>query len=207
MVIKGHDHFYAKQDLDGIVYQLCPKPEDSTYDLPQLFKYSGKYKYGVFLSNSGHLHIIVDPDYVQVDYVRAYLPGDGNNGEIAYTYTIEDIRPEVLNQDPPPDATGVSIITDISFDLEDEHTGINLNTVWVEIDSELAIQGGIFQTGFSGSITARRGGYHVVINPDENFNPFQIVPVLIQASDNANQPNWVYANYSFQTGGSRIRPR
>jgi len=25
-VFKGHDYFYARQELDGIVYQLVPKP-------------------------------------------------------------------------------------------------------------------------------------------------------------------------------------
>ena len=89
ILFHGHDHFFAKQDLDGIVYQMIPKPEDSKYSLDKGFKKLGKYKNGVFIENSGHLEITVDPDFIKVDYIRAYLPGDGNNGEISYSYTIK----------------------------------------------------------------------------------------------------------------------
>ena len=87
IVFHGHDHFFAKQDLDGIVYQECPRPSDDKYEYG--FKKSGMYKYGDLLSNAGHLQVTVSPDSVKVEYVRAYLPGDGQNGEIAYSYILK----------------------------------------------------------------------------------------------------------------------
>jgi len=89
VVFHGHDHFFAKQDLDGIVYQECPVPtlKDTSYG----FKDKAKYKHGVLLPNSGHLHVIVDPEIVKVDYIKTYIPGEGQNGEIAYSYIIEDM--------------------------------------------------------------------------------------------------------------------
>ena len=35
IVFHGHDHFYAKQDLDGIVYQEVPQPGDPARQHPQ----------------------------------------------------------------------------------------------------------------------------------------------------------------------------
>jgi len=40
------------------------------------------------LPNSGHLRVTVSPAQVTVDYVNAFLPGNGTNGQLAYTYTI-----------------------------------------------------------------------------------------------------------------------
>ena len=82
----GHDHIFAKQDLDGIVYQECPKPSDADYGTGA----GGSYVLGDILPNSGHLRVNVSPRQVTVDYVRAFLPGDGDNAEIAYSYTITD---------------------------------------------------------------------------------------------------------------------
>jgi hypothetical protein len=31
IVFHGHDHLYARQEVDGVVYQSCPNPADSTY--------------------------------------------------------------------------------------------------------------------------------------------------------------------------------
>jgi hypothetical protein len=46
------------------------------------------YTYGHLVHNSGHLRVSVSPAAVTVEYIRAYLPGDGLNGKVAYSYTI-----------------------------------------------------------------------------------------------------------------------
>jgi len=91
----GHDHFYAKQDLDGIVYQLVPQPSHPNYEQAgQAIKYG--YITGDILPNSGHLRVTVLNSMVTVDYVRAYLPADENpaegriNGNIESSYTIDE---------------------------------------------------------------------------------------------------------------------
>jgi hypothetical protein len=87
VVFHGHDHLFVKQELDGVVYQECPRPN--------LRKYTdngdaGKYGYlaGTALPNSGHLRVTVTPSGATVDYVRAYLAGDGQNRTVTYSYDI-----------------------------------------------------------------------------------------------------------------------
>ena len=82
----GHDHVFVKQDLDGIVYQECAQPSDANY--AEGFVSQGHYWNGDILENSGHLRVTVSPAQVLVEYVRAWLPGDGTNGAVAYSYTI-----------------------------------------------------------------------------------------------------------------------
>ena len=81
---QGHDHIFAKQEADGIIYQSLPNPADDTYTAFN----EERYKTGDTLPNSGHLRVTVSSEAVSVDYVRSFLPGDGNNGEIAYSYEV-----------------------------------------------------------------------------------------------------------------------
>ncbi len=86
---QGHDHIYAHQERDGVIYQSAPNPADSTY---QAFNREA-YRSGDILPNSGHLRVTVSPKDVRVDYVRAFLPsdeGDGRtNGMVAHSYSVK----------------------------------------------------------------------------------------------------------------------
>jgi phosphodiesterase/alkaline phosphatase D-like protein len=89
IVFHGHDHFFAKQDLDGVVYQECPQP-GAMNDRTHAEEYG--YVSGVFIGSPGHLRVTVSVDAATVDYIRTYLPDgvSGNkNGEVAYSYNIE----------------------------------------------------------------------------------------------------------------------
>jgi len=90
---QGHDHLFARQELDGIVYQSVPNPADDTY---QAFN-ADAYRTGDVLPNSGHLRVTVSPRNVNVDYVRAFLPQDetedGENGNVAFSYTVPAATP------------------------------------------------------------------------------------------------------------------
>lgn len=85
---QGHDHIYAQQELDGVVYQSCPIPADPTYEAFN----RDAYQSGVVLPNSGHLRVTVSPERVKVDYIRSYLPKDETaqqrNGEVANHYEL-----------------------------------------------------------------------------------------------------------------------
>jgi hypothetical protein len=86
----GHDHIYAYEELDGIVYLECPKPDDAGYDW-QPYGYGeteGLYPDGYMLPNSGHIRVNVSPTEVTASYVRSYLPGNGTNGVIGHAFTI-----------------------------------------------------------------------------------------------------------------------
>ena len=97
----GHDHFYARQELDDIVYQEIPMPAGadgywgfaneqtgtyaSQYPAPSsILFYDGATKF----PNSGHLRVIVSPAGVTVDYV------DMMDGSITASYTVPaPVRP------------------------------------------------------------------------------------------------------------------
>jgi len=86
---QGHDHLFARQQRDGIVYQELPMPADHGY----VAYNQERYPAGTKLPNSGYLQVTVSPQQVKVDYVRVYLPRDENDkqktGDIAHTYTLQ----------------------------------------------------------------------------------------------------------------------
>ena len=90
-VFHGHDHLYAKEDLDGIVYQEVPQPGFPGLGDPRSAAEYG-YTEGVILGSSGHLRVTVSPEQVKTEYVRAYLPKDENaervNGQVGHSYNI-----------------------------------------------------------------------------------------------------------------------
>lgn len=105
ILFQGHDHIFVKEELDGIVYQECPMPSDSTYNVGE--ENEGDYPNGIILKDSGHIRVKVSPAAVTVDYVRAFLPkdetSDHHNGEVAYSYTINAVNTstketKILNQ-------------------------------------------------------------------------------------------------------------
>jgi hypothetical protein len=85
---QGHDHLFARQERDGVVYQEVPMPADHGYATYN----ADRYRSGVKLPNSGHLRVSVAPDGVTVDYLRTYLPQDETpqrkTGELAHRYTV-----------------------------------------------------------------------------------------------------------------------
>lgn len=87
----GHDHFFAKQELDGVIYQEVPQP--ATMSSPKESP-GTEYGYvsGVMLESPGHLRITVSPESAMVEYVRSCLPGDRRcspkNKAVAYSYTV-----------------------------------------------------------------------------------------------------------------------
>ena len=86
---QAHDHIFAHQELDGVVYQSVPNPADDTYTA----RNRNAYLSGGVLDNSGHLNVTVSPENVRVDYVRSYLPehevGSRRHGDVNYSYTVE----------------------------------------------------------------------------------------------------------------------
>ena len=79
ILFHGHDHLYAKQDLDGIVYQEVPQPGDPLGNLRSAAEYG--YTNGVIIRSSGHLRVGVAANQTTVEYVRT-------DRSVAHTYTI-----------------------------------------------------------------------------------------------------------------------
>ncbi|MEI6766924.1 MAG: T9SS type A sorting domain-containing protein [Bacteroidota bacterium] len=87
----GHDHLFAHEVLDSVVYQEVPMPSDSTYEIGMLAN-ADAYVSDT-LDGSGHIRVTVSSSCVKVDYVKAWLPIDTvgglhHNGEVAFSYII-----------------------------------------------------------------------------------------------------------------------
>ena len=105
LFLQGHDHVYAKEELDGIIYQTTPMPSDSTYNLGYIA--NGAAFDGVVLNGTGHLRFAVNEDCITVDFVKAFLPQDttaglGKNGEIGHSYTIGACTSATNNESSSP---------------------------------------------------------------------------------------------------------
>jgi arylsulfatase A-like enzyme len=92
-VFHGHDHFYANQVRDGIVYLECPQPGDGAPTYTGLGSSAdGKYSSGTILPSSGHIRVTIGPDQASVQYVRAYRPQDisptQDNESISDSFTL-----------------------------------------------------------------------------------------------------------------------
>lgn len=88
---QGHDHVFARESFDSVIYQASPMAADSTYEIGMLANASA-YTSDT-LPGSGHLRVKVTPQCVQVDFVRAYLPADTlggihRNREVAFSYRV-----------------------------------------------------------------------------------------------------------------------
>ena len=82
-VFHGHDHLYARQELDGIVYQEVPQPSHMEQSTRGAAEYG--YKQGVILPSPGIVKVMVSPAKTSVEYVRVNQSG---GSEVADRYSI-----------------------------------------------------------------------------------------------------------------------
>ena len=89
IVFHGHDHLFAKEELDGIIYQEVPQPSHPSGGTRSAEEYGYT---GVILGSSGHLRVKVDPKEAVIEYVRSAVPGitkdNVANGSVAHRYSI-----------------------------------------------------------------------------------------------------------------------
>jgi hypothetical protein len=85
---QGHDHVWARQELDGVVYQTLSEPADPNYALYN----ADAFRTGDKLPNTGYTRVTVSPSSVDVAYVRTYLPADEGpgrtSGAVAFSYSV-----------------------------------------------------------------------------------------------------------------------
>lgn len=89
---QGHDHVFARQELDGVIYQTLPEPADPNY----AWYFRDIYRMAEIHPNSGRVRVSVAPEKVSVEYVRSWLPGDVPAGQtdnsVAHAYKVM-VRP------------------------------------------------------------------------------------------------------------------
>jgi hypothetical protein len=86
---QGHDHLFAHQQLDGVVYQTLPDPANTGTQMPD---WASAYRSGDVQPSSGRLRVTVAPEKVRVEYVRSRLPQDATpehpDGEVSFAYDM-----------------------------------------------------------------------------------------------------------------------
>ena len=99
---QGHDHLFAQEQLDGLVYQEVPMPSDSTYTIGMLAN-ADAYTNNQ-MDGAGHLRVTVSRDSAFVEYVGAYLPGDEDathkNGKTRFSYSVKATITSVADERP-----------------------------------------------------------------------------------------------------------
>lgn len=100
---QAHDHLFAHQQRDGVVYQSLPNPADNTYTAFN----SDAYTSGDVYPNAGFTKVTVGPSSVKVEYVREWLPADEKppaqvSGMVQFAYTVGS------SATPPPAISGVN---------------------------------------------------------------------------------------------------
>ena len=102
---QGHDHIFARQQLDGVTYLTLPNPADPNYSLFNSDAYTNTlYK----TNNTGYVRVTVASSNVEVDYVKTFLPADEGsgktNGMVDYSFTL----PSAPTTNQPPVITSVA---------------------------------------------------------------------------------------------------
>lgn len=91
-VFHGHDHLYAHQTLDGVVYQAVPQPSARNTNNAATLAAQYHYSAGTTIASAGHLRVTVSPAGVTSEYVRAWLPASESqtqvNGQIAHEWMV-----------------------------------------------------------------------------------------------------------------------
>ncbi len=83
VVFHGHDHIFAKQERDGIIYQETPQPGHPRASAQSAADYG--YRSGLILPGSGILRVRVAPEEARVEFLRA----DREEPEHVYTLPVK----------------------------------------------------------------------------------------------------------------------
>lgn len=84
-VFHGHDHFFAKQERDGLIYQLLPQPGAARPASPKVAEEYG-YLSGVRMSAAGYLRVQVMGEEAWVEYVTCPT---SSPSQVLYRYQIK----------------------------------------------------------------------------------------------------------------------
>jgi hypothetical protein len=85
---QGHDHIFAREELDGVIYQTLPDPANLNPEPVNAVSYPN----ADIFPNSGRVRVSVGPEKVRVEYIASRLPKDSTeehpDGEIIFAYEV-----------------------------------------------------------------------------------------------------------------------
>lgn len=88
IVFHGHDHFYAAQEYDGIMYQLVPQPGSVQYNRNNTAKDYGYFN-GKILNTPGYLKVTVKKETVTVEYKQSSIDSKYINKQLLHSYNLK----------------------------------------------------------------------------------------------------------------------
>ena len=157
--------------------------------------------------------------YVDVDDLQTLVNNHLGTNYNFTTSPAETNPPFLQNQVPAPATTGVSPATTVAFRVtdaaDDPDSGVNQSTLTVTLQNGVGqpftpvITNGVFQSGFSGSITdvfANGLSFDVVITPASPLVQIDTVQVRVRANDTKTVPNSLDTTYAFQTTAADVTP-
>lgn len=158
---------------------------------------------------------VTDTITVLVDAYNVF----GDSALASYSFVIADfLGPQIINLFPAVNQTSIPINSNISFDIIDTGSGVDVNRLNVIVEARNAIFDGVVQTlfmgdvneGFTGSISGISQGYSVNIDPSFTFFNNRSYNVIIDGYDLDGYQdgyNNVNLNYNFTTGnGTTVLP-
>jgi hypothetical protein len=104
VLLKGHDHFHARQSLDGMVYVTMAKPDATEEQTGNLWgwRFFSFYEESgaVLLENSGFYSVVANDSIATYSYVQTYPAGGAGTVKDLFTAVTgatgaDDVRPEV----------------------------------------------------------------------------------------------------------------
>jgi hypothetical protein len=111
VVVKGHDHFHARQSLDGMTYVTMAKPDDTGTQTGNLWGWRFFVYYPpevtLFEPNSGFLSIVADANDATYSYIQTY-PTAGR-GTVLDSFTVLPSAPTGVEEIASPSILRTSI--------------------------------------------------------------------------------------------------
>lgn len=85
---QGHDHIFAREKIDGMIYQTLPDPANPNYRASNEDAYAG----AEIFQGTGRVRVSVDAQKVRVEYVSSRLPQDATaehpDGAVIFAYEV-----------------------------------------------------------------------------------------------------------------------
>jgi hypothetical protein len=140
-----------------------------------------------FTGSTANFFILIDPrtDFLPETAVNIEVDGSDLRGNVMNTFRwnfnnplVDNQSPRVRSPNPPAGSRQVPLDTNISFNITDNISGVDLDTLRMTVD-------GISYDNNSGtvSITGNKNDYDVVINPAQDLTPETLIEVTIDATD------------------------
>jgi hypothetical protein len=160
--------------------------------------YNGPSSSRTVLPGNGH-RIVIDPtsnfaEFVTVT-VRVYAEDYASFVlDTTYTFETSDTTGPTIDNNFPV-GTGVDKNANVTFSIHDPDSGVDADTINVVVGGQNAIVDGVFQGGFSGSITPSIDGYDVIVDKATSYASFTTISVSVSVDDNEGNPG--AAGWSF----------